>query len=80
LRRFGHFDIFDVFNSFNAAYVRQIQLLISVPLKFHDLRLRRFGLVLALSLSGCREAMLAASGSFEKYEEKHYGRSTNDDD
>jgi hypothetical protein len=24
--------------------------------------------------------MLAASGSFEKYEEKHYGRSTNDDD
>jgi hypothetical protein len=26
---FGRIDIFDVFNSFNAAYVRQIQLLIS---------------------------------------------------
>src|ERR1700722_4884653 len=35
------------------------------PLKFHDLQVRRFGLVLALSSSECREAMLAASGSFE---------------
>jgi multidrug resistance efflux pump len=31
-RSFKHFDIFDVLNSLNAAWVRQIQLLISVPL------------------------------------------------
>jgi hypothetical protein len=62
-RFFGRFDIFDVFNSFNAAQLRQIQLVISAPLKFHDLRLRRFGLVLALSPSECRQAMLVASGA-----------------
>ena len=62
----GFFDIFDVFNSFNAAYVRQIQLLISVHLKFHDLRLRRFGLVFALSPSECRQAILIASRAHSK--------------
>jgi RNA polymerase sigma-70 factor (ECF subfamily) len=54
----AHFDIFDVFNSFNTASFRQIQLQISVLLKFHDLRLRRFGLVLALSPSVRRQCWL----------------------